>query len=52
MGKAVLLPDVKERVAALGFEPFDPSLEASGARIREESDKWARLIRTLGLKAG
>ena len=52
MGKVVLLPDVKERVAALGFEPFDPSLEASGTRIREESDKWAKLIRTLGLKAG
>jgi tripartite-type tricarboxylate transporter receptor subunit TctC len=52
MGKVVLLPDVKERVAALGFEPFDPSLDASGVRIREESDKWAKLIRTLGLKAG
>jgi len=52
MGKAVLLPDVKERVAALGFEPFDPSLEASSVRIREESDKWAKLIRTLSLKAG
>jgi tripartite-type tricarboxylate transporter receptor subunit TctC len=52
MGKAVLLPDVKERVAALGFEPFDPSLEASSARIRDESDKWAKLIKTLGLKAG
>jgi tripartite-type tricarboxylate transporter receptor subunit TctC len=52
MGKAVLLPDVKERVAALGFEPFDPSLEASSARIREESDKWAKLIKSLGLKAG
>jgi tripartite-type tricarboxylate transporter receptor subunit TctC len=52
MGKAVLLPDVKERVAALGFEPFDPSLEASSVRIREESDKWAKLIKSLGLKAG
>lgn len=52
MGKAVLLPDVKERVAALGFEPYDPSLDASATRIREESDKWAKLIRALNLKAG
>lgn len=52
MGKAVLLPDIRERVAALGFEPFDPSPEASAVRIREESDKWAKLIKTLGLKAG
>ena len=52
MGKAVRLPDVKERVAALGFEPFDPSLEASAARIRAESDKWAKLIKSLGLRAG
>ena len=52
MGKVVLLPDVKERVAALGFEPFDPPLDAAATRIREESDKWAKLIRALGLKAG
>ena len=52
MGKAVLLPDVKERVAALGFEPYDPSLDASSARLRDESDKWAKLIRALNLKAG
>jgi tripartite-type tricarboxylate transporter receptor subunit TctC len=52
MGKAVLLPDMKERIAALGFEPFDPSLDASSTRIRAESDKWAKLIKSLGLRAG
>ena len=52
MAKAVLLPDVKERLNALGFEPFAPSLEASVVRIRTESDKWAKLIRATGLKAG
>jgi tripartite-type tricarboxylate transporter receptor subunit TctC len=52
MGKVVLLPDVRERVAALGFEPFDPPLDAASTRMRDESDKWARLIRALGLKAG
>lgn len=52
MGKAVLLPDVKERLNALGFEPFAPSLADSVVRIRTESDKWAKLIRATGLKAG
>jgi tripartite-type tricarboxylate transporter receptor subunit TctC len=52
MGKAVRLPDVQDRVAALGFETFDPPLDASSARIRDESEKWAKLIKSLGLKAG
>jgi tripartite-type tricarboxylate transporter receptor subunit TctC len=52
MAKVVLLPDVKERLAVLGFDPFDPAPDASAARIREESDKWAKLIRATGLKAG
>lgn len=52
MAKAVLLPDVKERLNALGFEPFAPSLDNSVVRIRTESDKWAKLIRATGLKAG
>jgi tripartite-type tricarboxylate transporter receptor subunit TctC len=52
MGKAVLLPDVRERLTALGFEPFAPSLEDSVIRIRTESDKWAKLIRATGMKAG
>jgi len=51
-GLAVLLPDVKELLNALGFEPFAPSLEDSVIRIRTESDKWAKLIRGTGLKIG
>lgn len=52
MAKAVRLPDVKERLNTLGFEPFAPSLDDSAIRIRAESDKWAKLIRATGLKAG
>jgi tripartite-type tricarboxylate transporter receptor subunit TctC len=50
MAKAVLLPDVRERLNKLGFEPFAPSLDDSVIRIRSESDKWARLIRATGMK--
>jgi len=52
MAKAVVLSDVKERLTGLGFKPFAPSLEASVERIRTESDKWAKLIRATGMKAG
>jgi tripartite-type tricarboxylate transporter receptor subunit TctC len=52
MAKIVLLPDVKERLGTLGFEPYAPSLDASAARIRTESDKWAKVIRATGVKAG
>ncbi len=52
MAKAVLLPDLKQRLNDLGFEPFAPSLGDSVIRIRTESDKWAKLIRATGMKAG
>jgi tripartite-type tricarboxylate transporter receptor subunit TctC len=52
MAKAVLLSDVKERLNGLGFEPFAPSLDDSAIRIRAESEKWAKLIRATGMKAG
>jgi len=52
MAKAVLLPDVKERLNKLGFEPFAPSLDDAVIRIRSESEKWTRLIRATGMKAG
>lgn len=52
MAKAVVLPDVKERLNGLGFEPFAPSLDDSAVRIRAESAKWAKLIRATGMKAG
>jgi len=52
MARAVVLPDVKERLNALGFEPFASSLEDSVVRIRAGSGKWAKLIRATGMKAG
>jgi tripartite-type tricarboxylate transporter receptor subunit TctC len=52
IGKIVALPEMKERLVALGFEPFAPSLEDSGARIRAESAKWAKVIRSAGVRAG
>ncbi len=51
IGKMVALPDVKERLAVLGFEPFANTPEESAVIIRTESAKWAKVIRSAGIKA-
>jgi len=49
--KIVMLPDVKERLATLGFEPVGNTPEQFVAQIRTETEKWARIIRAAGIKA-
>ena len=50
-GEIVALPDVRHRLDALGFAPFAPALDAMAGQLREESAKWARLVRATGIKA-
>ena len=45
------LPDVKERLATLGFESIASSPEEFGAQIRTESEKWGKVIRDANIKA-
>jgi tripartite-type tricarboxylate transporter receptor subunit TctC len=51
IGKMVALPDVKERLAALGFEPLANTPDESAAVIRADGTKWAKVIRDAGIKA-
>jgi len=44
------LPDVKQRVAALGFEPVVNTPAEFAAQIKAESVKWAKVIREAGIK--
>jgi tripartite-type tricarboxylate transporter receptor subunit TctC len=44
-------PDVKEWLAALGYEPVASSPEECTARVRMDMDKWAKVIRSAGIKA-
>ena len=45
------LPDVKERLAALGSEPTDITTpEQFGDYIRTEIAKWAKVIKASGMK--
>jgi tripartite-type tricarboxylate transporter receptor subunit TctC len=45
------LPDVRERLSALGFEPIASTPEEFADRIRWEIDKWAKVIRAANIKA-
>jgi tripartite-type tricarboxylate transporter receptor subunit TctC len=47
----VALPDVRERLAALGFEPIASTPKEFAARITWEIDKWAKVIRAANIKA-
>ena len=49
--RIVALPDVRERLSALGFEPIASTPEEFADRIRWEIDKWAKVIRAADIKA-
>ncbi len=48
--RIVALPDVRERLSALGFEPIASTPEEFADRIRWEIDKWAKVIRAANIK--
>lgn len=42
--------EVRERLAAAGFEPAESGPDAFGALIREEVKKWGRVVTAAGIK--
>ena len=44
-------PDVKDRLAVLGFEPIAGTPEEFGRHARAEFDKWAKVIKDSNIKA-
>ena len=50
IGQAVRTQEVTSRMAALGMEPVGSTSEQYNASIRTEIDKWARVIKTAGIK--
>jgi tripartite-type tricarboxylate transporter receptor subunit TctC len=48
--KLIALPDVKERLEALGFNPVANRPEEFGERIRTETVRWAKVIRDANIK--
>lgn len=49
--KIIVLPDIKERMATLGFEGVGTTPGEFGAQFRAESVKWAKVIREAGIRA-
>jgi tripartite-type tricarboxylate transporter receptor subunit TctC len=49
--RAVGLPDIKERLAVLGFEPVANSPEQFARQIKAEIEKWGKVIRAANIKA-
>ena len=49
--KAVGLPDVKERLTALGFDPVGSTPAELTALIKSDAVKWGAVIRQAGIKA-
>ena len=51
VGKALRLPEVRERLAALGGEPVGSTPEEFGAFLRAEMARWGRIIREQGIRS-
>lgn len=50
VNRALQLPDVRERLAALGTEPVGGSPEVLAGTITKELQKWAQLVKARNLK--
>src|SRR5262249_19987599 len=50
IGKVLALPEVKERLATLGFDPIGTHGEAFGKYIRDEMAKYAKIIKDAKIK--
>jgi len=48
--RATASPELRERVSALGGEIVGSSAEAFAAHVRDEIAKWARVVRTAGIR--
>src|SRR5712692_7106522 len=48
--RIIALPDVKEKLAAIGFEPIGTTPEEFAARIKLDVPRWARIIREANIK--
>ncbi len=48
--KILKLPAMKERLVQAGYEPIGSTPEDFGAQIRTELSKWAKIIRTAGIR--
>jgi tripartite-type tricarboxylate transporter receptor subunit TctC len=49
--RALRSPEVRERIAALGFDPLGMTTEESAAYVKAETARWAKIIKASGARA-
>jgi tripartite-type tricarboxylate transporter receptor subunit TctC len=50
ISRMMMDPGVKERLAALGFDPIGSTQEAFATQLKIETDKWTNVIRAANIK--
>jgi tripartite-type tricarboxylate transporter receptor subunit TctC len=50
VNRVLALPDVKVKLAAQSIDALPGSIDQFGALIRQDLDKWARVVKTAGVK--
>lgn len=50
IAKALATPEMKARLAKAGAEPFPESPQAFAAVMKQDQDKWTKLIHSIGIK--
>jgi len=48
--KALSAPDVRERYAGMGVEPTGSTTEQAAAYLKSETDKYAKVVKAIGLR--
>jgi len=49
MNRGLMLPDVKDKMAAIGVEVVNETPADFAARLRQDTAKWHKVIRDLGI---
>ena len=47
--RLIMLPDIKEKLAALGFDPVGTTPEECASLFKSEIEKWGKVIRSAGI---
>jgi tripartite-type tricarboxylate transporter receptor subunit TctC len=50
VARIMALPDVKERMATIGFDPTLSSSQELAARMKAETDKWSQVVRQANIR--
>jgi tripartite-type tricarboxylate transporter receptor subunit TctC len=49
INRALLLPEVRDKMAGIGVEVANETTEAFAAALRADAEKWGKVIRELGI---